>query len=134
MDAQNVCELVSGGGARCPVAPSDRPRPSGPSDSRMMDAARAGVVAVTRVRTHPASRPMTAENVPAVVLYSGRRAVVLHRDGETHPNAVATVRRLERRGYACGAVPSDVALFLADAPADVRDRARQILRTLAVGA
>jgi len=68
------------------------------------------------------------------VLYSGRRAVVLHPAGETHENAVATVRRLERRGYACGAVPSDVALFLAAAPADVRDRARQILRVLAAGA
>jgi len=126
MDAQNVCELVSGGGARCPVALSDRPRPSGPPDSRLM--------AVTRSRALPVPPPMTDVNVPAVVLYSGRRAVVLHRDGETHPNAVATVRRLERRGYACGAVPSDVALFLAAAPADVRDRARQILRDLAAGA
>ena len=88
-------------------------------------------------RVIPPPRPMTDPgNAPAVVLTCGRRAVVLHPDGSEHENAVATVRRLERRGYMI--VPllngDSRAAFLAAAPAEVRAAALACLARLQAAA
>jgi len=82
-----------------------------------------------------AACPTNAANVPALVLYGpDRTAIVLHRAGDGHENAAATRARLERRGYAVVPAPPDLTPYLTGASGEVRERARQILRALAVAA
>lgn len=75
----------------------------------------------------PAPRPHgDADTAPALVLYSGRLAVVLHPD-PTHENAVAARLRLERRGFVVIAPPADLRPFLRGVPQILRVQARELV-------
>lgn len=76
----------------------------------------------------PTPRPArNKDDVPALVLYAGRRALVLHPGGPEHANVVATRARLERHGIVVITVPEDPAPFLAAAPASLRTLALELL-------
>ncbi len=76
----------------------------------------------------PASRPARAPaDEPALVLYCGRRALILHPGGPDHENVVTTRARLERHGVVCITVPDDPTPFLEAAPTALRARALVLL-------
>jgi len=76
----------------------------------------------------PTPRPTRdPADVPALVLYAGRRAVVLHPAGPGHECAEAARLRLERRGYTVVPVPENLAPFLRGVPQLVRARVLELV-------
>lgn len=71
------------------------------------------------------------DNLPAVVFYAGRRALILHQDGPEHETVAATRARLEYHGYVVITVPEDPSPFLGAASAPLRAWALQTLASAA---